>query len=178
MAFKDLAEVLDDTLRIPLNGKEYVIHGVTAESGLWFQAIVEVGKVQADAIRKAEEAGEAAPQEIDVPADIERVIEAAHGRDLQREALGDTLDELIADGVSQVRINHLAQTVVLWTVAGRPQAEEYFNSGGKAVPPNRAARRTATRTRTGAANTTQKRASRTTTNTRKATAKDAPGKTS
>lgn len=178
MAFKDLAEVLDDTLRIPVSGKEYVIHGVTAETGLWFQAIVEVGKVQADAIRKAEEAGEAAPQEVDVPADIERVLEAAHGRDLQREALGDTLDELIADGVSQVRINHLAQTVVLWTVAGRPQAEEYFNSGGKAVPPNRAARRTATRTRTGAANTTRKPASRTTTNTPKGTAKAARGKTS
>lgn len=176
MAFKDLAEVLDDTLRIPLNGKDYVIHGVTAETGLWFQAIVEAGKAQADAQRKAKEAGKDAPEQIDLPADIERVLEAAKGRDLQREALGDTLDELTADGVSQVRINHLAQTVLMWTVLGRDQAEEYFNSGGKAVPPNRAARRTATRTRTAAANTGT--ASRTTTSTRKGTAKGTPGKTS
>ena len=158
MAFKDLADVLDDTLRIPLSGKEYVIHGVTAETGLWFQAIVEAGKAQADAIRKAKEDGTDAPQEISLPGDIERVLEAARGRDMQREALGDILDELTADGVSQVRINHLAQTVLMWTVLGREQAEEYFNSGGKAVPPNRAARRTATRTRTAAANTTRKRA--------------------
>lgn len=158
MAFKDLAEVLDDTLRIPLSGKEYVIHGVTAETGLWFQAIVEAGKAQADAQRKAAETGTAVPAEIELPADIERVLEAGRGRDLQREALGDTLDELTSDGVSQVRINHLAQTVLMWTVLGREQAEEYFNSGGKAVPPNRAARRTATRTRTVAANTTRKRA--------------------
>ncbi|MCQ1951621.1 hypothetical protein NNX28_17015 [Arthrobacter sp. zg-Y859] len=176
MAFKDLAEVLDDTLRIPLNGKEYVIHGVTAESGLWFQAIVEAGKAQADAQRKAKETGTDAPEEIELPADVERVLEAGRNRDLQREALGDALDELISDGVSQVRINHLAQTVVLWTVAGRDQAEEYFNSGGKAVPPNRAARRTATRTRTGAAST--KTGSRTTTSTPKGTAKGARGKTS
>lgn len=181
MAFKDLAEVLDNTLQIPYKGKTYTIQGVSAETGRWFVALTaagyELAVLQERArIKDAELTEDTEFTSLDE--DSERILREGKNRDFNREALGDALDEMEDDGLSAAQIHHIAQTVLMWTVNGREMAESYYNSGGKAPAPNREQRRTATRTRTGAATTTRKAGSATTTSTRKGTARATRGGTS
>ncbi|WP_345600453.1 DUF7426 family protein, partial [Thermocatellispora tengchongensis] len=86
------------------------------------------------------------------------ILSDADERRMYREALGPAWDQLVDDGASFAALKLAAMTNIIHYVRDPETAEAYFNAGGKAPAPNRAARRTATRTRTGAATTTKPRA--------------------
>ncbi|MEK8108655.1 hypothetical protein NKG94_34470 [Micromonospora sp. M12] len=75
--------------------------------------------------------------------------------------LGDTYQQMIADGVSGRWIQHAGMTTITWLAAGDETAEMYWASAGRpeAPAPNRAQRRGGASTSTGAANKTRSPAS-------------------
>jgi hypothetical protein len=165
MPLKDLREAINGTHKLPIGGNVYVVEPITAELGLQFQDLMEV----AATAKKASDAG----AEYSPSADEEEVLNDAAEKDLYREALGPAHDLMVEDGVRFAELKLAALYVIFHAVYGDTFAAAYWASGGKAPAPNRAARRTETRTRTAAANTTKSQASRNGTTTRKATPKRA-----
>ena len=163
---QESTDFLDPALLIPVKGKQYRIEPLSAET------VVIMQRARA-AAAKAEEEGKTAEDLADIK--VEGIGENESREDAERRVFGGTYDELIADGVNDVVRFRMTQIIMIWTFSGFDAAKAYMATGGKALTlPNRAERRTATRTRTAAAST--KTASRTTTSTRKATAgKAAPG---
>lgn len=164
MALKDLRSVLDGTISLPIGGKTYKVPPISIEAGLRFQELLGI----AAKAKKAEDTG----TEFELTDLDTQVLTDQQERDLYSEALGDVYEELIADGVSFDELKMAAMYVLIKSVQSEETAEAFWNNGGKAPARNRAERRTATRTRTGAATTTRKPASRTGTTTRKATRKE------
>lgn len=163
MALKDLRAALDGTLKLPIGGTTYEVQPISAAAGLRFQDLMGI----AQKAKQAQDAGEDySPDQDDV-----EVMNDQQENDLYRDALGDTYDLMVEDGVAFAELKLAALFVTFHAVYGEEFAEAYWNAGGKAPRPNRAARRTATRTRTGAATTTKRPASRTTTTTPKGTPK-------
>jgi len=152
---KQLGSFLDPILAVPYRGKTYQIPAVDAETGLRLQKLVAAG------VRTALDG------EID-PATIELVNDADE-KGFYETLLGPVYDELIADGASSPAVKFIGQTALMWHAQDFEMAETFWKAEGKAPAPNRAQRRTATRTSTAAATTTPTRASRTGTTTRKAT---------
>lgn len=163
MSFKDLRETLAPGLPLPIGGKTYLIKPISAEVGLRMQDLMSVA---AKVAKAKQDNTEYTPSEDDTA-----VLTDAAEADLFKDALGDTWDEMLADNVSFEELKLCALTVIFHATQGAEFAEGYWNAGGKAPAPNREARRTATRTRTGAASTTRKRASQSGTTTRKGTPK-------
>ena len=156
---KELGSFLDPTLQVPFRQKTYEFQALDAETGLRLQKIMATGI-------KLAQTTELNPEDIELVSDAEE-------DNFLRTVLGETHDELIADKVPFPALKAIAQVVFMWTVQGFDQALEFWRAEGKA-PTNRAARRTATRTRTAAASTGTD--SRTTTKSPKT--KAARGKTS
>jgi hypothetical protein len=154
---QESTDFFEPALLIPIGAKVYRIKPPSAETVIILQNARAAAK-------KAHEEG-TDPSTIKV----EGVAEDETSEQTQRRVFGDTYDELVADGVSAVGMFRMTQVIMIWTFSGVEAAKAYVATGGKALTlPNRAERRTATRTRTAAAST--KTASRTTTSTRKATA--------
>ena len=165
MALKDLRKTLDATHKLPIGNKIYEVKPISADVGLRFQGLTEV---VARSAKSAQDNIEYSPTKED-----EILLDDVAELDLFRDALGETWIEMTDDGVSFEELKMCALYVIFHAVMSPEHAEEFWNSGGKAPARNRAERRMATRTRTGAATTTQKRASRTGTTTRKGTTKPA-----
>src|SRR4051812_17989649 len=87
MPFRDLSELLDAGLLLPINGKTYVVPPVDAETGLRLQRLAEI----AATVAQAAESGE----QLDAVA-----LDDAGEVDLYRDALGTAYDEMVADRVS------------------------------------------------------------------------------
>ena len=149
----ELGNFLEPVLQIPYKGKLYQIEPVSAVTGLRFQKLLAVG------IKAAQGSLDAAS--------IELVSDEDEG-DFLTEALGATHQELLDDGVTAPALKMIASLAFMWNTQGFEAAKAFFDAGGKAPAPNRAQRRTATPTRTAAAATTKKPASRSTTTTPKA----------
>jgi hypothetical protein len=163
MALKDLRAALTGILKLPIGGTVYEVPPISAELGLRFQDLMAIAA-------KAKKAQDAATQYTPDDADTE-VMNDAGERDLYREALGPVYEQMIADGVTFAELKLASLYVMFHAIYGDTFADAYWASGGKAPAPNRAARRTGTRTRTAAAPTTKKRASRSGTTTPKGTPK-------
>ena len=118
MAFKDLEEFFDPTLKLPVRGKTYVIQPVDAETGLWVEMIMGVAA-------KVMEGGDVTDED---KASIQ--LDDEQERDLMKRVLGDTHDELIADGLDWTTIKLVGNTVLIWVSAGEEPAEEFWNAGG------------------------------------------------
>ncbi|GAA2456932.1 DUF7426 family protein [Streptomyces macrosporus] len=167
MAFEALDELLDETIRLPLPGRdgthEYVIPSPPAEDGLIVERFVE-------AMRQAAKDGTRPDMEF---------LNDDEERDLYRLVLGPAYDEMVAAGVKWAWLKHAAMTAIVWISTGTSAAERYWKAaGGRPEPeaPNRAARR-ATGTRQGssqAVKSTRSRGSRSTTSTPRATARKPP----
>ncbi|MFH8345012.1 hypothetical protein [Streptomyces sp. NPDC018045] len=140
MAFKELGELLDETLAIPIKGTVYTVPAPSAEIGLRVQAITNAAAVAADGGR------------VD-----ETILSDAAERDLFRDVLGTAHRQMVADGVPWPALKHAAITAMVWIAQDQDAAEAFWNSGGdpNRLAPNRAARRA----RPGAANSTQSRGS-------------------
>lgn len=113
VAFGEVDEFLDDVLELPIGGKTYVIEAVDGETGLWAQRIVET-------LQAARKAG-------DVDAGK---LSDGDERILVERMLGDTLNEMLADGVKWPRISHAGMTAFFWTTMDQETAEAYWKSGG------------------------------------------------
>jgi len=132
--FGELNEFLDDSITLPVPGKEgtksYVIPSVDGKTGLWAQRLL-------DEVERARDAGEADAGKLD----------DGDERLLYERMLGPVLDEMLEDGVKWQKISHAAMTVFFWTTASREKAVQYWRAGGdperlrSAGSPNRASRR-------------------------------------
>lgn len=149
MAFKDVSELLDETLRLPVRGRTYTVPAPSAAMGLRTQKLIALAAQAAD--------GHA------VELDSELMSDDEEDR-FYEKLLGDAYDELLDDGVSWPVLKHIAVTVMVWIAKNKDAAEEFWNSGGdpNRMAPNRQARRS------GGANTTRSRTSTSGTSTRTA----------
>lgn len=147
---RDLDEVLDLTLELPIRGKTYRVAPPDADTGNQLLNRLAFG-IAADA-------------GIDLGEEQRRAVEVSDDAmpDFGRQCLGPTLDEMVADKVPWPQVEFAITTAFYaWTV-GKPFAEHYWESGGKPARP--ADQRpgeptTATPTRTAAASTTPSSAS-------------------
>lgn len=144
MALKDLRAALNGTLKLPIGGTVYEVPAISAELGLQFQDLMAIAA-------KAKDQPDYTPD-----ADDTEVLNDAGEKGLYERALGAAHDAMISDGVTFEELKLAALYVIFHAVYGDTFADAYWASGGKAPAPNRAGRRTATRTRTGAARTTKK----------------------
>lgn len=158
---KELDDFFNPSLLLPINGKEYRVPAVDAETGLRLQNLLSVGL-------KAASGEDITTKDIELVSDDEET-------DFFTTILGPVYKELVDDGISYKGVQFISSVVFVWTTQSFEVAKEMWRTGGKAPEQNREQRRTATRTSTAAATTTRKPASRSTTTTRKATAKAAPG---
>ncbi len=72
----------------------------------------------------------------------------AEERDLMRDVMGATLDELTADGVSWTRIQRLNRWLFIYFAMGEDVAAGLQLQGGATAQPNRATRRAASKSPT------------------------------
>lgn len=163
MPLNDLRDSLNESLKLPINGVIYEVQPITADVGLRFIDTLNVTAKLQDAKNEGKEPS---------ADDIEILTDAAE-HDMYRDALADSWEVMTEDGLTFAELKTAALFVIMHGVYGEEIAERFWNSGGKELGRNRAERRTATRTRTVAATTTKKPASRTGTTTRKATRKTA-----
>jgi len=150
--FEALDSFLDDYLELPVRGRDgetriYRIEDPPAEDGLRIERITTL------AARLA--AGGKRPE---TP-----VLDDEEEKDLFRLCLGETYDQLLADGVKWAQFKHVALTAMFWVVSDKETAAEFWRTGqqpGKAR--NREARRAQAKQGTsgsGAGSTTQSPAS-------------------
>ncbi|MEU1880836.1 hypothetical protein ABZ470_26315 [Streptosporangium sp. NPDC020072] len=134
--FQDLDEFFDDSLRLPVGGKTYVIPAPDAEVGLLCQRLMHASL----AVEQGEEVDD--PQLNELAA---VVLDDDEERDLYQRILGPVWDELRADRVTWPRIQHVGATALVWVAAGKEAAAKIWGSGGagEAPAPNRATRRAA-----------------------------------
>lgn len=155
MNFRDLSEVFDPDIHLPINGKTYRIPAPDAAAGLRLQLLMRLGT--------AAEAGRELPQ-----SDLAKlVLEGADEEQYLYDTLGTGYDEMKADKVKWEYIKHAAYTAFMrWTVSP-DLAVEYWNGAGVDVGkgPAPTLRPTVTLTDAGAASTTRSAASRTGTKT-------------
>lgn len=127
---KALDEFFDDSLTLPINGKEYTVPPPSAETGLLCQRVMQAGVAAANG-KKADLSNLDDEQELD----------------LYKRCLGTAHEQLIADGVSWPVIKHAGVTAFLWIAADSDTAGKYWESAGSDDPeapaPNRATRRAA-----------------------------------
>ncbi|MDQ0854779.1 hypothetical protein QFZ79_002890 [Arthrobacter sp. V4I6] len=158
---RELDDFLNPTLLVPANGKEYRIAAVDAATGLRLQKMLTIGV-------KAHAGTDPSEKDLELVSDEDE-------ESFFQSVLGDTYAELLADKIPYPGLKAIASLAMIWTTQGFDPAQQYFLAGGKAPAPNRAERRTGTRTSTAAATTTPKAASPSGTSTRKSRAKATPG---
>lgn len=134
-AFKDLGEVLDPGLPLPINGTTYTVPAVDAETGLRLQRLSDWMFGVAVA----------AHNQTDAPEPGQEVLGDAEELDLYRDALGSAYDAMVVDGVSWPQLKVAGMTAFLYWTVGEQQAQQYWESGGNPEQPagNRANRRAA-----------------------------------
>lgn len=144
MSFKDFDELVARTpKRLPIGGRLYEFPD---------RISAETGKLLLVMQRQAQELGaDASPESLLRTAGIsdEQILK------VQAEMLGDTIDEMVANGVGAA-VGHAVKALTAWHLYGQEAAEQAWNSLGPTPAPNRAARRskaTATSTRSRASTT-------------------------
>lgn len=160
MRFTDATEALEEPLVLPLRGtdgklKDYKIEPVTAADGIMLQEFM----ADIQAMARKQQAGQEVTEEDAAKFGAEDSL-----AQLEEKSLGKGVrEQMVKDGVRLRSIQVAGMTAFYWQTLqdNGETAEAYWKSGGKAPKPNRAQRRTATRTQQGAATTTQKRASQT-----------------
>jgi len=162
MARLDLAGYLeDDSVEVPgilsvahPEGRTYIFDSPDAKTGLFLASLANLAV-------KARLGGDIGEQAAALELDDDQE------RDLMRDVMGATLDELTADGVSWVRIQKLNRYLFIHFAMGEAAAEGLRVSGEAPAPANRAARRAATKKRATLVKSVTPRASRAGSTTRK-----------
>lgn len=157
---EDLAHLLDPALRLPIDGREWVIQPPSAAVGLRLEALFALTLATRDGSRLE-----------DRHAALLRVTEDV---DLARDALGPVYEEMVAAGLSLPFIRHAGQTAFLHWTSGPRAGAAYWASVGRDYVGKVPARSGSTRT--GAASTTRTRASTSGTTRRRKRSSPRPGK--
>jgi hypothetical protein len=133
MPFKDLGEFLEEqTLTLPIRGKSYTFPDISAERWLKLERLgPEIGRAV-----KAELAGNAYDVDLELVGDDDQDA-------LMRDLCGDTLQEMLDDGVRASELKLVLATLIVFHLLDSDHAELVWNSGGEAPAPSRAARRQA-----------------------------------
>ena len=152
MTFRDISELLDAGLALPIRGKVYTVPPVDAETGLRLQRLAEVAAQAAKAVENGE--------------GLDAIVfDDDDEIDLYRVALGAAYEEMLADGVSWPALKIAGVTAWLDSAVGREAAEAYWNAAGdpERLAGNRATRRAARSTRrpASASGTTRTRTAKT-----------------
>lgn len=122
MPFKDLDEFLKPTIELPIRGKVYVVKSVDAATGVWCQRMMHVAVTVFAGIEVSE-------------ADASSLmLDDEQERNLYQRVLGDTYDEMVADGLPWEWIKHAGATAFMWAAGDRERAETYWASPGKGRP--------------------------------------------
>jgi hypothetical protein len=146
---RDLNDILDLNLELPVGGKTYVVKPPPADVGAHLMNRLALGI--------ALDAG------IDLPEEDRRatVVDDDEMPDFGRQCLGLVLDEMTADGLSGAQIEFCITTAFYaWTV-GKAFAEIHWETAGNLVRPveERPGRPTATQTHAAAASSSPTSAS-------------------
>jgi hypothetical protein len=121
--FKDLAELLDPRLPLPIRGKIYHVESPDVKTGLRAQATV--------AIASKVRAGEAV-----TPEDVASLhLDDAEEKEFTQNMLGASFDEMQADGLPWEYVRHAAKTVFMWLVSDRDEAAKVWSNLGNASRP-------------------------------------------
>lgn len=126
MAFQDLDEFFDSSLRLPIRGVEYVIESPDAETGLWAQRLLET------AVKAKRNGGE-----LDETDAEKLVLSDADERSMYERLLGAAFDQMVADGVPWEYLKHAGVTALMWAAGNVEAAEKYWASGGQTPDPTR-----------------------------------------
>lgn len=138
MPLRDLSAYLDDdALDIPVDGRTYRIESPDAETGLRLTAMATLG-------------GKIADGDAEVSADELESLQLDDGQeqDFTRMVLGKTLDEMVADGVTWVKIQRVTRYAFLYFAMSPEAADQAASKGvlqGEGAAPNREQRRQASR---------------------------------
>ena len=131
MAFKDLDEVLSpvEPLVLPRRGKDYSFPGeISADTWL------KVQRLGARAVRAAKDPNYKPSDEAVSDVDQDTLLS---------ELCGPALDEMTADGFTNLELSAVLGTLIAFHFSGREQAEAIWNNSGNPPAPNRATRRKA-----------------------------------
>src|SRR6478752_5332110 len=117
MSFKSYDDFANASLRLPIKGKMYVIPSPDAATGLFCQRLMAVGT---SAALGQEPEGDT----------VDAILSDDDERDLYRRLLGPAWDEMIADDVPWMVMQHAGTTAMVWVTNGWNAAEEYWNRQG------------------------------------------------
>ncbi|MDG4832431.1 hypothetical protein O7627_24430 [Solwaraspora sp. WMMD1047] len=145
--FADLDEYFSPGLTLTVLGREYVVPLASAELGLWCRRM---------AIATGEITSASTPEEARAAVDRANALPELPGDlSLPERVLGDAYAQMVADGVPDQYIQICGSTAYLWIVADEDVARRYWEAGGRpeSLRPetNRADRRAAKKSSTGAA---------------------------
>lgn len=135
--FRDLREVFDNSLTLPVAGKLYRIPGPSARVDLMCKTLLHAGLD----VASGRPVNQAALGAIELDDNEEN--------DLYRQVLGPVYQQLVDDGVAPKEVQFVGTTALIWVVYGDEIAERYWESGGHPEAPgpdNRAQRRASTST--------------------------------
>lgn len=123
MPMKDLADVFDPDLRLPIRGKTYTVPAPTAEVGLRLAALSAIADATAatdgDTLAAAAEALQ---------------LDDGDELDFHKDCLGTAYQQMLDDKLPYAYIEHAAATAFLYWTKGADAGEWYWNAGGKATP--------------------------------------------
>lgn len=120
--FADLADVFDPDLRLPINGKTYVIPPPSAAVGLRLEALQALVNAAKSGARLSEREVKA------LRLDDEQEL------NLYQSTLGPAYDQMVADGVSFPALKRAGMTAYLFWTQGEESAERYWASGSGKAP--------------------------------------------
>lgn len=141
---RDLNEVLDLTLKLPIGGKTYVVDPPSADIGAHLVNRLALG-IAADAgfTLDDDDRGQLIVEDDDMP-------------DFATQCLGPVYQQMLDDGLNQQQIEFAVTTAFYAWTLGKDFAETYWETGGKLERPTeqRLVRPTATPTPPAEASTT------------------------
>lgn len=121
--FKDLAELLDPRLPLPIRGKTYMVSSPDVVTGLRAQATVAI----AAKVKRGENV---------TPADVAALqLDDADELEFTKSMLGEQMDAMIADDLPWEYVRHAAKTVFMWLVSDRDEAAKVWANLGNASRP-------------------------------------------
>jgi len=135
MAFRDLDEFLaPEPLVLPIRGKDYVFPAEI--SGATWLRVQSLGAQVQQAVR-ARDAGEEFDPDVTAISDMDQ-------DELLAELCGDTLKEMLDDGLTSTHLKAVLATLMAFHMSDRESAEAVWNASGEAPAPNRETRRKGT----------------------------------
>lgn len=126
--FKDLAELLDPRLPLPIRGKVYHVESPDIKTGLRAQATVAI----AAKVRRGENI---------TPEDVAALqLDDVEELEFTRSMLGGVMQQMQDDDLPWEYVRHAAKTVFMWLVSDRDEAAKVWSNLGndsRPVPQDR-----------------------------------------